>query len=472
MAGQNSASAWYPLPTENDIAERGCNGTVLSTSEVCREAWSAIQEKYMIRATRRPHAPVTRLLSPLRDFLSTEASGALLLAAGALLALVWANSPWSSSYEHVWAIRAGFSVAGHGLDLDLRHWVNDGLMTIFFFVVGLEVKRELTDGHLASRRAALLPGAAALGGMIAPALIYLAIAGTTAPRGWAIPMATDIALAVGVLAVAGDRIPTSLRAFLLGLAIVDDIGAIVIIAAVYSTGIAFGWLAAASVGVVVTVFARASSIHKTGVYIIIGSAVWFCLYKTGIHPTIAGVTMGLLAPSIPRIQPELIDIDKLNDLSNAQAAHTTTEIARGSVSVVEWLQHMLHPWTSYVIVPIFALANSGIHLSANGLLDAANSPIAWGVLLGLIVGKPLGVVLASRATIRAGFADTPKDATSRQIVGVGSAAGIGFTVSLFITELALTSPLEQTNAKLAILIASASTAALSTLILRTNHNAR
>ena len=424
----------------------------------------------MTRATRRSRAPAARLLSPLRDFLAAEASGALLLAAGAGLALVWANSPWSSSYENLWASRAGFSVAGHGLELDLRHWVNDGLMTIFFLVVGLEIKRELTDGHLASRRAALLPGAAALGGMIAPALIYLAIAGATAPRGWAIPMATDIALAVGVLAVAGDRIPASLRAFLLGLAIVDDIGAIVIIAAVYSTGLEFGWLAAACVGVAMTVFARASGVHKTWVYAVIGSVVWYCLHKAGVHPTIAGVIMGLLAPSIPRLQPELIDVDELNDLSNAEAAHTTSEIARGSVSVVEWLQHVLHPWTSYLIVPIFALANSGIHLSSSGLRDAASSPIAWGVLLGLLAGKPLGVVLATRATVRAGLADNPQHATSRQIIGVGSAAGIGFTVSLFITELALPNPLDQTNAKLAILIASGLAAALSTLILRTRRN--
>ncbi len=435
------------------------------TTEACREVWSAIQEKLMIRAIRRSRASV-RLLSPLRDFLAAETSGAVLLAAGAVLALVWANSPWSSSYEQLWTSRAGFSIAGHALELDLRHWVNDGLMTIFFLVVGLEIKRELTDGHLASRRAAVLPGVAALGGMITPALIYLAVAGTTAPRGWAIPMATDIALAVGVLAVAGGRIPTSIRAFLLGLAIVDDIGAIVIIAAVYSTGVSSGWLAAAFVGVALTVLVRVSGIHTTWVYAAIGSVVWFSLHEAGIHPTIAGVTMGLLAPSIPRLQPEFIDTDELNDLTNAQAAHTTTEIARGAVSVVEWLQHVLHPWTSHLIVPLFALANSGIKLSAGGFRHAASSRIAWGVLLGLLVGKPLGVILATRTTIRAGFADTPAGATPRHIIGVAAASGIGFTVSLFITELAFTDPPDRAEAKLAILVASALAAALSTLILR------
>lgn len=424
----------------------------------------------MTRATRNTRTGAARLLSPLRDFLAAEASGALLLAGGAVFALIWANSPWSASYENLWASRAGFSIAGHVLELDLRHWVNDGLMTIFFLVVGLEIKRELTDGHLATRRAALLPGAAALGGMIVPAFIYLAIAGTTAPRGWAIPMATDIALAIGVLAVAGDRIPASLRAFLLGLAIVDDIGAIIVIAIVYSTGLALGWLAAALGGAAFTLIARNSGIHKAWVYAAIGTFIWFSLHEAGIHPTIAGVIMGLLAPSIPRLQPELIDADELNDLSTPAAAHNTTEIAKGSVSVIEWLLHLLHPWTSYLIVPTFALANSGIKISIDGLRDAANSPIAWGVLLGLLAGKPLGVFLATRATIRAGLADNPQGTTTKQTLGAGSAAGIGFTVSLFITELALTNPNDQTNAKLAILIASILSATLATLILRTPHN--
>jgi NhaA family Na+:H+ antiporter len=405
------------------------------------------------------------MLSPLRDFLATEASGAVLLAGGAIVALVWANSPWSQSYEDLWNTAAGISVGDHSLVLDLRHWVNDGLMTVFFLVVGLEIKRELTDGHLSSRRAALLPGVAALGGMIVPALVYLAIAGTTAPRGWAIPMATDIALAVGVLAVAGSRIPASLRAFLLGLAIVDDIGAIVIIAVVYSSGVMFGWLAAATLGVVATIIVCRLGVYSTWVYVVLGAGVWFSLHEAGIHPTIAGVVMGLIAPSTPRLQRDLIDSDELVDLSDADAARTTSDLARGSVSVVEWLQHVLHPWTSYVIVPIFALANSGIVISADGLDDAVRSPITWGVLLGLLAGKPIGVVVATRAAVRAGVADYPDDAKPHQIVGIGAAAGIGFTVALFITELAFTDPVDQSNAKLAILIASVLAAAMSAAIL-------
>lgn len=418
------------------------------------------------RHRSRSRTPIVRLLSPLRDFLSTEASGAMLLAAGAVIALIWANSPWSSSYEELWNSNASVSVAGHVLELDLRHWINDGLMTIFFLVVGLEIKRELTDGHLASRRAALLPASAAIGGMLVPAVVYLAIAGSTAPRGWAIPMATDIALAVGVLAVAGSRVPASMRAFLLGLAIVDDIGAIVIIAAVYSTGLQPGWLAAGALGVVAVPALRRLGVYSTAAYVVLGAFVWFSFHEAGIHPTIAGVVMGLLAPSTPRLQRELIDADQLVDLSDADAARTTSELARGSVSVVEWLQHVLHPWTGYLIVPVFALANSGISISADGVRDAVGSPITWGVLFGLLAGKPIGVVIATRLAVRSGAADAPEHSAPRHVVGIGAAAGIGFTVALFITELAFTDESERSHAKLAILVASALAAVSSSVILR------
>jgi len=212
-----------------------------------------VQRSPPIRVRRNTEPSIVRILSPLRDFLATEAFGAVLLGIAAVAALVWANSPFAGSYESLWHAHASVTIAGHTLDMDLRHWVNDGLMTIFFLVVGLEIKREVTGGHLSSRKASLLPVAAAIGGMLVPALVYLAIAGSTAPRGWAIPIATDIALAVGVVALAGPRIPGSVRAFLLGLAIVDDIGAILVIALVYSTDVAFGWMAAAILGVLAVV---------------------------------------------------------------------------------------------------------------------------------------------------------------------------------------------------------------------------
>ena len=421
----------------------------------------------MNRAPTASRSSIVRMLSPLRDFLATEAAGAILLAAGAVIALTWANSPWAGSYEDLWHSRAAITIAGHTLDLDLRHWINDGLMAVFFLVVGLEIKRELVDGHLASRRAALLPAAAALGGMVVPSVLYLAIAGTTEPRGWAVPMATDIALAVGVLAAAGSRVPSSLRAFLLGLAIVDDIGAIVIIAAVYSTGLAFGWVAAAAAAVAVTFAVRRFGVHTTWVYVVVGAAMWFSLHEAGVHPTIAGVAMGLIAPCSPRLQRDLIDDSELTDLSDVEAARTTAQDARASVSVVEWLLHVLHPWTSYAIVPIFALANSGIELSIGGFEDALRSPITWGVFVGLVAGKPLGVVVATRAAIRSGIADRPDHATGRQLLGIGSAAGIGFTVALFITELAFEDAADQADAKLAILLASIVSAAFAIAILTT-----
>jgi NhaA family Na+:H+ antiporter len=301
--------------------------------------------------------------------------------------------------------------------------------------------------------------------MIVPALLYLAIAGSSAPRGWAIPMATDIALAVGVVAVAGPRLPGSLRAFLLGLAIVDDIGAIVIIAAAYSTGVELGWLGAAATGVALTLIVRWFGIHSMWVYAVIGATIWLALHEAGVHPTIAGVVMGLLAPSTPLLGREFIDREQLVDLSDVTAARETSHLARGSVSVVEWLQHVLHPWTSYVIVPLFALANSGIEISMNGIRGALHSPITWAVFVGLVAGKPIGVVLAARAAIRSGLAASPEGASGRQILGMGVAAGIGFTVAIFIAELAFTNPVDQANAKLAILVASLFAAAASTGIL-------
>lgn len=419
----------------------------------------------MNRDSKKSSETSVRLLSPLRDFLHTESSGAVMLALAAFVALVWANSPWSASYESLWSTRASFNFAGHSLDLDLRHWVNDGLMTIFFFVVGLEIKREVTHGHLSNRRAALLPGIAAIGGMAIPAVIYLLIAGAETPRGWAIPVATDIALAVGVLSVAKGRVPASLRAFLLGLAIVDDIGAIIIIAVVYSSGVAFGWIFAAFFGVTVALLVKRSGVQTISVYVLVGVLVWFAMHEGGVHPTIAGVAMGVLAPSEPFLKRELVDIDDGFDSSDIEAAKIASQAARSSVSVVEWLLHVLHPWSSFVIVPIFALANSGIEVSIDGLRTALGSVVTWGIFFGLILGKPFGIFLATRLSVKSGIADMPQSANSAQLIGVGTAAGIGFTVALFITELALPNPVDQTNAKMAILFASGMAAMIAVLVL-------
>jgi len=421
-----------------------------------------------------PHkkrSPVVRALAPLRDFLHTEAAGGALLVVAAVAALVWANSPWSASYINLWRSTAAIEIAGRGLSLDLRHWVNDGLMAIFFLIVGLEIKREMTSGHLAGRRAAALPVAAALGGMIIPAAIYLAIAGGTEPMGWGVPMATDIALAVGVLALAGSGVPAKLRAFLLGLAVVDDIGAIIVIAVFYSQGVSFSWLTVAAGALAVLLVARQWGVSQLGVYLAIGTTMWFALHEAGVHPTLAGVICGLLTPVKPRQVQELIDIEELSDLSTVEHARSTAAIARNSVSTVEWLEHLLHPWTSYLIVPLFAFANAGIEVSTDSMRDAFKSPIMWGVLAGLLVGKPLGVTLAVKLAERSGVACRPEGTTTRQLLGAGNAAGIGFTVAIFIAELAFDTEEHQADAKIAILIASMLSGMLAFAVLRSRSRA-
>ncbi|MFM8907373.1 MAG: Na+/H+ antiporter NhaA, partial [Actinomycetota bacterium] len=243
----------------------------------------------------------------LRDFLRAESAGAVLLAVGALVALIWANSPWSASYRDLWSSYPPVSLSGLGLDFDLRHWINDGAMTLFFFVVGLEIKRELTVGHLNSLRTAALPAIAAFGGMLVPAILYLSVAGSTEPAGWASPVATDIALAVGALSVAGSRLPTWFRAFLLALAIVDDIGAIIIIAVVYSSGVKTWWLVAGASSVLITLALQKLGAKSPIAYVVVGALMWLSFYQAGIHPTIAGVVMGLLTPAAMRRGKPLID---------------------------------------------------------------------------------------------------------------------------------------------------------------------
>ncbi|MBK5333277.1 MAG: Na+/H+ antiporter NhaA [Ilumatobacteraceae bacterium] len=377
--------------------------------------------------------------SPLRDFLRTEAAGGALLVAGAVFAMAWANSPWSSSYERLWTRTISLGLNTHTTDLVLRSCVNEGLITIFFFVVGLEIKRELTDGRLATRRAAFLPIVAAVGGMALPALIYLGIAGRAAPRGWAIVVATDIALAVGVVSIAGTRVPPGLRIFLLAVAIVDDIGALLIIGVAYSVGVGWGWLAGATAVLIAALVARQAGFRQLWPYLALGCLLWLMLRRAGLNPTLSGVAMGLVVP---------------------------VSQAPGSSSVVVRLEHLLHPWASYVIVPLFALANSGITLSTNLIHTAIRSPITWAIVAGRVIGKPFGIVLATKSMIGARLADQPSDSTNRQLLGVATSAGMGFTVALFITELAFTDHAQRSNATLGILIAAVLAATLSLTTLK------
>ncbi|MFM7251576.1 MAG: Na+/H+ antiporter NhaA [Ilumatobacteraceae bacterium] len=431
-----------------------------------------------------------RVLRPLRDFLHTEAAGGTLLVGAAAVALVWANSPWRDAYHELWDTMAAVSLGSIGMALDLRHWVNDAAMTLFFLVVGLEIRRETATGHLADRRAAALPLAAAVGGMVVPALLYLAIAGRDAAQGWGVPMATDIALAVGVLALAGSRVPQSLRAFLLGLAVVDDIGAIIVIAVFYSKGTELQWLGLAAAALAATLVLRRVGMQRIAAYVALGIVLWVALHEAGVHPTLAGVAMGLLAPTTPRPSTDLVDADELDGTAldgtaldgtklavgaggpagsvpmTAEAARLEAQRARDSVSTVEWLQHLLHPWTSYLVVPVFALANAGIEVSGESLRSAAGSAVTWGIVVGLLAGKPLGVLLVSLGAIRSGVASRPEGTTLRHLTGAGAAAGIGFTVALFIAELAFTDEAQLTDAKMGILVASVLSGLLSLAVLR------
>jgi NhaA family Na+:H+ antiporter len=415
-----------------------------------------------------PMGPVAdaRVIRPLRDFLHAEAAGGTVLVASTLTALVWANSPFSDSYQTLWNSTVTIALRDHVLTLDLRTWVNDGLMTVFFFVVGLEIKRELVVGELRDRRTAMLPAVAALGGMLVPAAIYVAVnAGGDGSRGWGIPMATDIAMALGVLSLLGSRINPSLKLFLLALAIVDDIGAIVVIAIFYSNGLEPGALAVAALLIAMVVIMRSVGVRAVWPYVVVGAALWLAVHESGVHATITGVVLGLLAPTrAPRSQ-ETIDVDRLADVSTVEAARETTVLARESVSVAERLEYAVHPWSSYVIVPLFALANAGIVISSDSVADAARSPITHGVVIGLVVGKFVGISLFAWLACRLRIAALPPGTNWSEILGVAALGGIGFTVSIFVSGLAFGSGVRDTNAKLGILVASAVAAGVGSLIL-------
>ena len=413
------------------------------------------------------HEGTSRKLSirPLRDFLATESSGGVAVVAAALVAIAWANSPWQAGYEQLWTTMLELRLGSWSLALDFRHWVNEALMAVFFLVVGLEIKREIVEGELRDRRHRALPIYAALGGMVLPALLYAAFnLGRPEIRGWGIPMATDIALAVGVIALVGSRVRPSLKLFLLALAIVDDIGAIVVIGVVYAGNVRWGWLllAAGLIGATRLVQERVDAL---AVYLVLGTGLWLSLHQAGVHATLAGVAMGLLAPTKPRIHPELIDQAELSNLTSAREVMSTRSLARSAVSVVEWLEHRIHPWTSFLIVPLFALANAGIPLSSEALAGAATAPVAWGIGVGLVVGKPLGILAASGFAVRIGAAVLPTGVTWTGILGAGLIAGMGFTVSVFIAELALTPPSTQ-YAKIGILTASLLAGVLGYIVLR------
>ena len=387
-------------------------------------------------------------VAPLRDFLHRESSSGIILLIAAGLGLLTANSPASKMYFDFLALDFELTVGIIVIKLTSLKVINYILMTIFFFVVGLEIKRELTSGHLSRFRDAIMPFIAAIGGMALPALIYLAIAGSEAPRGWAIPVATDIALAVGTLALLGNLVLPSLRTFLLGLAVIDDIGAILIIAFIYSSGVAISWLFAAAVTVIVIAFVKKFGVRNTYIYVLLGLALWYTFYRTGIHPTLAGVVLGLLTPNTPK------NVDDYHDLED------------GSLSVIEWLEAKLHPWSTYLVVPIFAFANTGVILTSEALKNASTSVIAWGIFAGLVIGKPLGILVAMISAKKLNIGDYPTGARNSDILATGSAAGIGFTVAIFIASLAFTDPAQRDIAIIAVIAASVVSGFLSWILFK------
>lgn len=392
---------------------------------------------------------MTSRISPLRDFLGRESTSGLLVLVAAALGLITANSPLSEKYFSVLdfhlAVGSGWSL----IDLSVLKIINYLLMSIFFFVVGLEIKRELTSGHLASLKKAMLPFAAALGGMAIPALIYLAIAGGVAPAGWGVPVATDIALAVGLLTMLGPSVAASLRSFLLALAVIDDMCAILVIAFVYSTGINISWLAAALLSVLFIAVLKKTGVSSVLVYSLLAFTLWFCLYKTGVHPTLAGVILGLMVPNVSFKGKKLEDIED------------------GTVSVIEWLEHKFHPVSTFFVVPIFAFANTGVVITNESIKAASQSLIAWGIFFGLVVGKPLGVLAAALLAKRLKVAELPDGVKKSSLLATGSAAGIGFTVAIFIANLAFDDAATQDIAVLAVIAASVVSALISMVLFKT-----
>ena len=420
--------------------------------------------------TSSPVTPAGPRLAALRVFFETEAGGAAVLLTATLVALVWANSPWAAGYHRLWATPLSVSLGELHLSLDLAHWVNDGLMTLFFLVIGLEVRREFDRGELRERRRAALPIVAGLGGMIVPALLFLMLnPGGEAARGWAMVMATDTAFALGILALAGRHCPLRLRIFLLTLVVVDDVGAISIIALAYSSAVAPVWLLLAAAALVTIAALRRRGVESSAPYWLLGLAAWLCTLLGGIHPTVSGVAVGLSTSAYP---PRRSDLQRASGLARAfreqPSAALASEAARRitrALSPNERLQHALHPWTSFVVVPLFALANAGITLSGGVLDRAFSSPLVLGVVIALVIGKPVGITFGAWLATRRVFGGLPLAVPWPSLVAVSSVAGLGFTVSLLIAELSYSGPLLE-EAKVGILAASLCAALVGTLMLR------
>jgi NhaA family Na+:H+ antiporter len=431
-----------------------------------------------------PPTPIERLLRPFQRFAHTESSGGMVLLAGTVLALAWANADWDS-YHTLWDTYVTAAFGDWTFRMTFHHFINDGLMVVFFFLVGLEIKRELLVGELASVRAAALPIAAAAGGMIVPALLYVAFnpPGTVGSSGWGIPMATDIAFALGILALMGSRVPLGLKVFLAALAIVDDLGAVLVIALFYTADLNVGALAIGALVLVSLMAMNRLGVAHPGVYAAAGLALWGAFLASGVHATMAGVLLAMTIPARTRINTgdfldssrEILDeferagVEDRGVLTNQgqqmaiQALENNCEAAQAPLQRIE---HDLHMWVAFLIIPLFALANAGLELSG-GFIDTLREPVTLGIVVGLVVGKPLGITLFSLAAVRSGMAVLPSGVGWKAITGVSFLGGIGFTMSLFIGNLAFGegTPLLD-SAKLGILTASVVAAIVGWILLR------
>jgi NhaA family Na+:H+ antiporter len=422
----------------------------------------------------------TTVLRPIERFLHIQAASGIVLLATTAIALVWANlSP--ASYERLWHTPITLGIGGLVFAKSIHFWINDGLMAVFFLLVGLEIRREIHEGELSDLRRAALPIASAIGGMLAPAAIYVALCRAEAIRGgWGIPTATDIAFAVGVLALLGKRVPPALRVLLLALAVIDDIGAILVIAFAYSEGVSGRALAVAAAGIAVVVVMQRVGVRRASAYIAPGAVIWVGMLAAGVHPTIAGVILGLLTPVRVWFEKETFlevarsAIDEFVGRQHDDHGHDTSEMVRPlraleqarreAVSPVVRLQTALHPWVAYGIMPLFALANAGVNVRGVSLDDPLRSAVALGVLVGLVAGKPLGILLVTFVTVKARLCSLPRGVDWRGMAVIGAVAGIGFTMAIFIAGLALPDAALIGAAKLGVLAASGLAAVIGLLV--------
>jgi NhaA family Na+:H+ antiporter len=427
------------------------------------------------------------VVQPVQRLLAHEAAGGVVMLVAAAVAIAWANSPWSQAYVELWEtpLRVELGNLIHLDHLSLREWVNDALMTAFFLLVGIEIKREAVHGDLRDPRAVVLPVIAALGGMVVPAATYASLnAGGAGADGWAVPMATDIAFAVGIVTLLGRRVPLAAKVFLLTLAVVDDIGAIVVIAVFYTGALSWGWLAAAVVGLAAIFVMRRGDVQSLAPYLAVGAFVWLALLEGGIHTTLAGVALGLLTPAWPLRSPRRFPVDAravINVIERGyydriltgaefhegeQRIFEVARLATLSTSPLERLERGLSPWVAYVIVPTFALANAGVALSGEAVAGIVTEPVTLGVVLGLVVGKTVGIFGASALAIRLGTGRLPADTTWRHMMGLATVAGVGFTVALFVTSLSFDDAATTDAAKVGILAGSAIAGVLGYGLLR------